>query len=595
MNNFILVCAKEKAIEISFQKQIDKWYLLNRDQKIESIQANNEIYLLSNNILLGFESKSSIIDFEYEKINLVIGDFYKMYPNDSNSIIEYIKTDTKDEIYRKISGAFSWISISLENNKLEIHTDMFGQLPLFYYHDENIFAVSTSIDFMLKSIPSIPRNVDMDRIIEFIVSGEISNYYLSFFKYIHRLRGNRKLIFDILQNSIDITEQASFDDFRNPSFSFTPSNLKKDVEDALKAAAYDTKTAYNLSGGTDSTLLSSVGATLTSEKIKCYTASTGLGDDLAYARLAASYMGANLSEIDIDHTILKLSNILELTKINGRPIHIWGNTIGNANIANIAKKDGFDALISGSSEHVVSGGIFESNIKLFIHESIKNHDWKLLLDTMRYNHKHKLLTFNEIFKEIRSSLNSPRNNQLTYQLKIKGKDFTGFFNSKIQPIRDNAKTEKLSFGVYIIDFYKNYFDGGILQKYTYQTYHNGIAAGVSVRMPYLDTRFIKYIDNDKHLFLHNEHNKQFAKEAMLGIMDPVVIYRKNTHGLKWSSLEFLKRNKNDIIKEIKTSHFLNEILSKKTLESLNKPTFRKSLLLSLYSVALFDKAFHVKV
>lgn len=595
MNNFILVYVKEKATEISFQKQIDKWYLLNKDQKIESIQANNEIYLPSNNILLGFESKSSIIDVEYKKIDLIIGDFYKMYPNDSKSIIEYIRTDTKDEVYRKIGGAFSWINISLENTNLEIHTDMFGQLPLFYYHDENMFTVSTSIELMLKSIPNVPRNVDMDRIIEFIVSGEISDYYLTFFKHIHRLQGNRKLIFDILKNSINITAQASFDDFRNSSFSFTPPNLRKDVEDALKAATFDTKTAYNLSGGTDSTLLSSVGATLPSEKIKCYTASTGFGDDLTFARLAASYMGVNLSEIDIDHTILKLSNILELTKTNGRPIHIWGNTIGNVNIANMAKKDGFEALISGSSEHVVSGGIFESNIKLFIHESIKNRDWKLLLDTIRYNHKHKLLTFNEIFKEIRSSLNSSQNNQLTYKSKIKGKDFKGFFNSIIQPIRDNTKTEKLSFGVDIVDFYKNYFGGGILQKYTYQTYHNGIAAGISIRMPYLDTRFIKYIDNDKHLFLHNEHNKQFAKEAMIGIMDPVVIYRKNTHGLKWSSLEFLKRNKNDIIKEIKSSHFLNEILSKKTLESLNKPTFRKSLLLSLYSVALFDKAFHVKV
>ena len=112
-------------------------------------------------------------------------------------------------------------------------------------------------------------------------------------------------------------------------------------------------------------------------------------------------------------------------------------------------------------------------------------------------------------------------------------------------------------------------------------------------MPYLDTRLIKYLDNDKHLILHNKQNKQLSKDAMLGIMDPGVIYRKNTHGLKWNSLEFLKRNKNEIIQEIKASPFLNSILSKKTLHSLDKPTFRKSLLLSLYSVALFDKAFQI--
>ncbi|MDQ1325003.1 MAG: hypothetical protein QG564_127 [Campylobacterota bacterium] len=597
MNNFILIQSREKTIHILPEKHIDKWYLINNENGIQTIDPNAENYTLSDAILFGFESQSGIIDFNDKKVSLIIGDFYKMCPDDSKAIMEYIQTDTKNEVYSNVGGAFSWINIFLEDKKIEINTDMFGQLPLFYYHDENVFAISTSIDLLLKSFPDIPRNVNMERIIEFIVSTEISNYFLTFFKYIHRLKGNRRLTLDNLKNPINISTYASLDDFRDPAFSFTSKNLRKDIEAVIKAVTYDKKTAYNLSGGTDSTLLSSVGAILSPQKITCYTASTGFGNDLKFARIAASYMGADLKEVDIDYNILKSDNILELIKANGRPIHIWGNNVGNTTIADKAKKDGFDIMVSGSSEHVVSGGIFESNIKLFIFEAVKNRNWKLLFDTLRFNKKYKLLSFWKTVKEIYHSFSSSKDIKPTYLSKIKGKDFQGFFNPDIQHIRDNAKSEKISYHLDIFDFYKNYFDGegGALQKFTYQTYHSGKAADISVRMPYLDTRFIKYIDHDKHLFLHNKHNKQFAKEAMCDIMDPIVTYRKNTHGLKWSSLEFLKRNKNEIVNEIKTSPFLKSILSKKTLEDLNKPTFRKSLLLSLYSVALFDKIFHIKV
>ena len=175
-------------------------------------------------------------------------------------------------------------------------------------------------------------------------------------------------------------------------------------------------------------------------------------------------MDAALHEVHIDHDVHKFNDILELTRINGRPVHIWGNSVGNYNITKKVKDDRYDVLISGSSEHVVSGGVFEASIRLFIYESIKKHRWKLLFDTLYFNHQHKLLSFGKILKWIFSSFTIPNNNQPTTKSKIKGKDFSRFFNPAIQAIRNNLEVEKPSFNVDSLDWYKFYLKGRRITK-----------------------------------------------------------------------------------------------------------------------------------
>ena len=133
-------------------------------------------------------------------------------------------------------GHFVGLISFSKKNKLEVCADIFGQLPIFYYHDENIFALSTSINLLLQSLPFVPRVVNIERTIEFIVTGDVSDYYSSFFKHIHRLKGNQKLTFDATKNSIDISEYASLEDFRDPSFSFTSPNLKKRYRDCFRCS-----------------------------------------------------------------------------------------------------------------------------------------------------------------------------------------------------------------------------------------------------------------------------------------------------------------------------------------------------------------------
>ena len=111
MNNFILIQNKNQAIDIFLNKEIDRWFLITKDTKPQFIQSDTNHYQLTQNMLIGYESKNSIVCFEEEKASLIIGDPYKLYPNNSISIMEYIQSDTKAQVYHKIGGAFCWINI----------------------------------------------------------------------------------------------------------------------------------------------------------------------------------------------------------------------------------------------------------------------------------------------------------------------------------------------------------------------------------------------------------------------------------------------------------------------------------------------------
>lgn len=596
LNNFILLHCKDS---IDFKKlipsdDIDTWHIIEKNSNAYTLSSLDEHDLSLQNIIIGCESKNSISSLDNKDLKTIItGDPYKLYPDTENSLLDIILLDNDDthQVHHNIGGAFTWIEIFTQEGKIKINTDMFGQLPLFYYHDENMFAIATSIDLLLQSLPSLPRNVNLEQILEFIVTGSVADEYISFFKYIHRLKGNQTITYDSIQNTIAIDPYISLENFRNTSFPFSPQNLRKDIEMALNAATHNKKVAYGLSGGIDSTLLCAVGADQSLENISCYTAATGFGQDLTFSRIAASYMKAQLLEVPMDYDAQKLDYIEKTARIYGQPVHIWGNTIGNAILTQTAKEHDNDIFVNGSSEHAITGGVFTNTLTMWIHQSIKKREWKILFDALSFNHQHKVLSSKNVLKEI---LNTLFENQSTYKSKLQGKDFQNFFIPKIQSVRDNLQTNNARI-TDIFHYYHKYLTGGRLQQYTSQSYQSGNISNINVRLPFLDSRLIKYIDHSTPILLKNKYNKQLAREAMAGIMDNQVIYREDNEGLRWKSTKLVKDNKDKIIEEIRSSSFFNTILSEKTLHALDKATFRKSLLLSLYSVALFDKVFHIEV
>jgi asparagine synthetase B (glutamine-hydrolysing) len=592
MNKFILIYTKEELhIDISnVDKKIDSWNKKANDGVIQAIKELKESRFEKNTFVIGYEARNcQYSDKDLENIVFICGDPYKMESESSEDILNIISNQNPKEIYGKVSGAYSWISFDNNEQTIEVNTDFFGQMPVYYYDDGKVFAVASSIKILLEALPFISRKVDIDEILKFIVGGDINDYYKPFFKSINRLQGHQCLKYEKKNDNISIKNISSLDDFRNITYPFSSNGLKDDLALVMKAAAPNA--AYMLSGGVDSTLLAAVGASMSNKPIDCYTASTGYGKDLLYSKKAAKYMKALLFEVELNYDAKLLDYIEELTIEYGSPVPIWGNTVGSALIGDRVKRDGFDILINGSAEDHVVGGVYVPTVINYIHYYTDKKKWKNLFSLLKFNYKRGLVPSRKVLQEILKVFFQCNNQDVVSTYKFIGKDSSNFFSKKIQDIRNKLEKHETCF-INPENRVKDYMLGR-MQKFVLQAYMGGVLSDINVRLPFLDARLIKYMDlNDETLFAAGL-SKQFARDAMKGIMDDSVINREDNEGLRWRSTVLLKKNKNQIINEIKQSKFLKQILSEKTLESLDKRIFRKSLLLSLYSVALFDKKFRI--
>jgi len=593
MNNFLLIYSK-KELEICTSKienELDTWYHQDDISGIKPLERPKGYKLYQKSLLIGIEANNCLVNhIDSDKSIFVCGDPYKMEPQSPENILDIIGTQSVKQIYSKVGGAYSWINVDLKEKKIEVNTDFFGQLPVYYFNDDRVFVVSTSISLLLETIPNISRNIDMNLLLEFIVTGAISSdYYKTFFLSLNRLKGYRKLKYSTYMDEINIIETSSLDDFRDLTYDFSPSKLKKDLDIVMKAISYQKKSAYTLSGGVDSTLLAAVGADISSSPIECYTASTGYGNDLKFSKKAAKYMNAQLHEVKLDYDIKILKYIEQITKVYGAPVSIWGNTVGSSLIGKMARDTGAEIIIHGSAEDHVVGGVYGLTIYNYLHLYIKTKQWKKLIELLRFNLQRKIVSFSRIIVEIFKTIFRCDNVDKDFFYKLRGKDFSGFFIPHIQNKRDALKVNDICF--ISPENRIKYYMLGRMQKFVSQSYFSGIASNLNVRIPFLDNRLIKYMDLNENILFSGTYSKQFARESMHDIMDNEVVYRKDNEGLRWRSTVLLNQNKESMINEIKNSPLLNKILSEKTLGSLNNKMFRKSLLLSLYSVALFDKEF----
>ncbi len=133
---------------------------------------------------------------------------------------------------------------------------------------------------------------------------------------------------------------------------------------------------------------------------------------------------------------------------------------------------------------------------------------------------------------------------------------------------------------------------GFNQSVIYQSYQACEMVNLSSVAPLLDVRLIKYANVSDRVRFGGPLNKQFARDAMADIMDPEVIQRRDNQGLRWRSTRFLASNHKKIASTILDSRLLAEMLSPRTRRQLESRIFSKRLMLALFSVALFDEAFH---
>jgi len=137
----------------------------------------------------------------------------------------------------------------------------------------------------------------------------------------------------------------------------TSDELEKLLVSVLSNSVTEKKTCVALSGGVDSTLLTTL---LQVHKLipdlVAYTAKTHEGNDLYYAQMAAKELGVELRVVEVPIGRQALDMHWDLSVSAGAALSLVGNSIGFAAICHHAKNDGFDCIVDGTGAEQISGG-----------------------------------------------------------------------------------------------------------------------------------------------------------------------------------------------------------------------------------------------
>jgi len=204
----------------------------------------------------------------------------------------------------ELNGMFAFCIYDKVENKFVLARDRFGKKPLYYIFNrergEFIFASEIkAILEILHKTPNINREAFEDYL-TYLAPTENKTFYEDVFK----LQAGECAIFDIKTKSFLVSTFYDLKSFTNP-ISISKNEALERIESLIFESiklrlVSDVPVASFLSGGVDSTLISSIYASISEKRIDTFSIGYDeykVYDETGYARIAAEAIGSNHHEL----------------------------------------------------------------------------------------------------------------------------------------------------------------------------------------------------------------------------------------------------------------------------------------------------------
>lgn len=254
------------------------------------------------------------------------------------------------DCFSKFNGAFAIAIYDARSEKLVIARDRIGEKPLYYYHDKSkkIFSFASTIELLLHI--SGGSGLNKDRIVSDLVFNFWGDKRLTHFQNIYSLEPGHIIVINPALDPIKITkywdllpvEQST----KEQEVIFALDSL---VNDATQLRVQlDTEIGAILSGGIDSSLITTLAQQQLAYKLKCFTLEKfgHLDEDLAAAQRLCPNNGWFHHKVQIRDIDLSLEKFQSITCAMEEPLLDQVYIYINRNYEE-AHKQGLKAVING--------------------------------------------------------------------------------------------------------------------------------------------------------------------------------------------------------------------------------------------------------
>lgn len=452
-----------------------------------------------------------------------------------------------EEILNKLNGIFAFAIYDKFEKYLFAARDQIGVKPFYYYRKGNQLTFSSE----LKSLIYLPG---FDATLNYKALANYMNYLwspgeLTPFEYIHKL-----LPGECFKVSVD-----NPDSFKKKQYYEVPFNGSREfysdkmwintIDEMLGKAVKsqllsDVPVGFFLSGGIDSSLIVAEAAKQNNgKKLDCFTiagdgsaSSEGFSEDFKYAKLAAKHLNVNLHVVDGNVNIInefdKMVWHLDEPQADIAPLFVYKvcQEAQNLGIKVLLSGAGGDDLFSGYRRHTAL------NLEKFITRTPK-----FVFNTLEHllaNRDGNNPNIRRLNKFIKRSDGTSIDRLVGYFEWFPIVDNLQLFHSDIQENVVNYKPES-----YLYSLLENVKEEDellnkmlYLDQKTFLVDHNlnytdkmGMAAGVEVRVPYLDTNIVHASTRlPKNLKIRNHITKYVLRKLAVKHLPLSIINRSKT-------------------------------------------------------------------
>jgi asparagine synthase (glutamine-hydrolysing) len=487
----------------------------------------------------------------------------------------------------KFNGMFSITIYDKRINKLVLIRDRSGVKPLYYYNKNNLFMFSSELKSFHEN-QFFQKNINLDSVALFLQMGYILEPH-TIFDSTYKLKAGHYLEVDLATKEVKEIKYWDVIDFYNmPKFDISEAEAVTETEKLLKSAfnyrmVSDVPVGVFLSGGYDSSIVTSLIQSEQSEKLKTFT--IGFNEEsyneAPHAKNVANHLGTDHTEYYCTEKEA-ISIVPTIAEIYDEPFGD-SSAIPTILVSQMAKKDvsvslsadGGDEIFAGYSKYVTNVDETAKKINLikrFLGKSTLNKFAKILQETG---------VIKDAFFENKVSKfayeNSPELQKLTsyyttpYSIeKLLGKHnkiITNFDAMKYI----NADMHSLD-KMLAVD-YKTYMVDDILHKVDRAT----MSVSLEGREPLLDYRIIEFISRlPVDLKIKNGDKKWLLKEITHKYL-PKDIMNRPKMGFGIPVDEWLKNELKDYVEEYFSMESIldkGELLRIKNLFFQGKVNFR---------------------
>jgi len=264
--------------------------------------------------------------------------------------------------FPKFNGIFAFCIYDAGGRKLYLVRDRLGIKPIYYFSDGKRFAFSSEVK-AFKALDGLAYTIDENAVLEYYLTKNISSE--GFFPEIKAVPPGTYLTVNLDDHSVSCREYASiyqsvsektYAEYKSASEEALADELDKLLHSVVKdQLVSDVPLGTICSGGIDSSLITAIASTYVKDlKIFNVHVKGRNFDESPHAHKVAQHLGLELIEEELDRdTYLKLYR--QCIGFMDLPL-MHPNSVGIYLISRRAKKEGLSVLLSGEGADELFGG-----------------------------------------------------------------------------------------------------------------------------------------------------------------------------------------------------------------------------------------------